>query len=416
MSGEVNHNDFGPKGTLQDLQSRRRPLTESVLRLIWHEQRTTRAEIARYTGLSRSTVSEIIDCLLKTGLVIEIGAGRSSGGRRPILLEFQDEARVILGVDLGATHVSVALTDLRGRVLDWKEMKHPVRTDPEGTRRLMNRLCDECLTNWGGGSNRLLRIGLAVPSPVDPQDPKFISEVVVPAWEGKSGFEKLQQKYNVPVYVDNDANLGALAEHWWGCGQGVNDFIYIKMGYGIGAGYILNGDVYRGASGVAGEFGHLSIDPRGKQCVCGLKGCLATLASGAALIERARELVNKYPTSQLVQQELTIEAIESAALASDRLAVKLIGELAEHLGSAVAGWLNLMNPRLVVLGGELTRLGDLLLKPLRKKATNSVLVSIAAVDILMSDLGPRAVALGAATLALQKALADPDLSSVDAVE
>ncbi|TFG37214.1 MAG: ROK family transcriptional regulator, partial [Candidatus Aminicenantes bacterium] len=300
MNGGIKNTSMGPVGAALDVQIRRRSLAESVLRVIWHEKRTTRAEIARHMDLSRSTVTEIVDGLLGTELVVEVGAGRSSGGRRPIVLEFQDQARVILGVDLGATHVSVALIDLRARVLVWKEQKHPVRTDPEGTRRLVFKLCDECLAEWGGGNDRLLRIGVAVPSPVDPLNPTWLSEVVIPAWQGKSPLEKLEERYGVPVHMDNDANLGALAEHWWGAGRGVDDLIYIKMSHGIGAGYILNGAIYRGAGGVAGEFGHLPIDPSGEKCVCGLHGCLATFVSAPALAARIAALSGTYRNSLLL--------------------------------------------------------------------------------------------------------------------
>lgn len=414
MSGGVNNNNIGPSGAKQDVQFRRRPLAESVLRLIWHEQRTTRAEIARYTDLSRSTVSEVVECLLKTGLVAEVGAGASSGGRRPILLEFQDQARVILGVDLGATHVSVALTDLRGRVLVWKEKKHPVRTDPTGTRRLVFKLCDECLEEWSGGSEQLLRIGLAVPSPVDPVNPKWISEVVIPAWGGRSGVDRLERRYGVPVHIDNDANLGALAEHWWGSGRGVDDFVYIKMSHGIGAGYILNGEIYRGAGGVAGELGHLPIDPSGERCVCGLKGCLATFVSAPALAERVRKLAGKYRKSPLLTAEPDLIQIGRAADTGDPLALRLVEEIAEYLGIAIAGWFNLMNPRLVVLGGDLMAMGDTILDALADKAAPATLVSSAVAEISMSELGPRAIAIGAATMALEAILADPVLSTQQA--
>lgn len=409
MNGGINNNHIGPVGAAQDVQKRRRPLAESVLRLIWHEKQTTRADIARYTDLSRSTVSEIIDFLLKTGLVTEAGAGRSSGGRRPIVLEFQDQARVILGVDLGATHVSVALTDLRGRVLVWKERKHPVRTDPEGTRRVVFSLCDECLAEWGGGVDRLLRIGMAVPSPVDPVNPKWLSERVIPAWRGESGLEKLEERFGVPVHLDNDANLGALAEHWWGAGRGVDDLIYIKMSHGIGAGYILNGEIYRGAGGVAGEFGHLPIDPAGEKCVCGLRGCLATFVSGPALTTRIARLSGKYRKSPLLGRDVELMEIGLAAHAGDTLAVRLVKEVAEYLAIAIAGWFNLMNPQLVVLGGDLVAVGDTILNSLRDKVAPATLVTSAVADIRMSELGSRAIAIGAATLALEAVLSDPDL-------
>ena len=387
-----------------------RSLADSVLKLIWHEQRTSRADIARYTGLSRSTVSEIIEVLLNTGLIAEIGAGKSSGGRRPIVLEFQDEARCILGVDLGATHVAVALIDLRGRVLSWKEKNHPVRTDPDGARALVMQLCDECLEECSNLSSQLIRIGVAVPSPVDPLNPKMLSEIVIPAWHGESGLEELQKRYGVPVHVDNDANLGALAEYSWGAGKGVDDFVYIKIAHGIGAGYILNGTVYRGAGGVAGEMGHLPIDPNGELCVCGLRGCLATFVGKPALAKRTKELLGNYSDSILKDKECTLQEIETAALSGDQLALQLVKEVAEYLGIAISGWFNLMNPNLAILGGGLVGLGEHLLGPLRAKVRNSTLVSKAAVDIKISELGSRTVAIGAATLALEAMFADPTLS------
>jgi glucokinase-like ROK family protein len=358
-------------------------------------------------NLSRSTVSGIIDQLLETGLIAEMGVGRSSGGRRPIVLAFQDDARCILGVDVGATHVAVALTNLRGKVLVWKEEEHPVRTDPEGTRTLVVRLCNESLDEWIDGRNKLVRIGVAVPSPVDPLNPKMLSEIVIPAWQGRSGLELLQDKFGARVHVDNDANLGALAEQWWGVGHGVEDFVYIKIGTGIGAGYILDGKIYRGARGVAGEMGHLPIDPNGEECVCGLRGCLATLVGAPALAARSQALLTDYPNSLLAQGKITLTSIEDAALAGDELALKVVGQAADHLGTALAGWFNLMNPKLAVLGGGLARLGELLTGPLREKVHNSILVSSAAAEIKTSQLGSQAVAIGAATLALDAFLADP---------
>lgn len=389
--------------------SRERPLVESILRLIWCEQQTNRAEIARQLDLSRSTVSEIIDTLLATGIVAETGVGRSSGGRRPIVLEFQDDSQCILGVDLGATHVAVALTDLRGKVRVWKDQEHPVRTDPEGTRTLVVELCEACLSAWPNGHSKLARIGVAVPSPVDPLNPKMLSEVVIPAWQGRSGLELLQDKFGVPVHVDNDANLGALAEQWWGVGNGVKDFVYLKIGTGIGAGYILDGKIYRGAGGVAGEMGHLPIDPNGEKCVCGLRGCLATLVGAPALARRVTVLLDKYPNSRLAGKKPTITAIEDAALAGDELALAVVAEVSDHLSVALSGWFNLMNPNLAVLGGGLARLGGLLIGPLMEKVRHSTLVSSAAAEIKTSQLGPQAVAIGAATLALEEVLANPGI-------
>ena len=395
------------KGLRRTDPDRPRPLADAVLRLIWEEQRISRADIALKAGLSRSTVSEIVSEILPLGLIAEVGEGPSSGGRRPIVLEFQDDVCVILGVEMGAAHVAVALTNLRGKVLFWESRAHPVRRDPVGTRKLIGELCASCLDSPAAAGRPLIGIGVAVPSPVDSADPDRLSRVVLPAWEERLGLDDLGKLYGVPLLIDNDANLGALAEQWWEMDRSGGDLAYIKVATGIGSGFIIGGEIYRGATGVAGEIGHVSIDPQGELCICGLRGCLATVVGGNALEARAVKLVSEYPESELTGREITIHAIESAALRSDPLALHVVREAAEHLGTALAGMLNLMNPALVILGGEFAQLGELVLAPLRDKIRSHTLVnSVAAAEIRFSKLGPQSVAVGAATLILKAALDD----------
>ncbi|MBE0566678.1 MAG: ROK family transcriptional regulator [Krumholzibacteria bacterium] len=398
------------KGLRRSDPDRPRPLADAVLRLIWQEERLSRADIAQAANLSRSTVSEIVGEILPLGIVTEVGEGPSRGGRRPIVLEFRDDACVILGVEMSGSHVVAVLTDLRGRALTWESRPHPVRDDPEGTRRLIAELCRICLATPAGQERPLLGIGVALPSPVDPANPDRLSNLVLPAWKQHLGLDGLAAGYGVPLMVDNDANLGALAEHWWGAGRGGDDIVYIKVATGVGSGHIIGGEVYRGATGVAGEIGHISIDPQGKPCICGLRGCLVTLVGAPALVARAGELAADYPDSPLAGRPGTIQEIEDAALAGDPLALQVAREAAAHLGRAVASTLNILNPSLVIVGGDLARLGDLLLDPLREMVQQRTLVSsVAAAEIRASELGPRAVAIGAATLVLKAALADSRL-------
>lgn len=386
----------------------RSPLADSVLRLIWSEHRISRAEIAQRLSLSRSTVSEIVEPLLASGLVAEAGAGASRGGRRPIVLEFQDEAFDILGVDMGASHVSVARVDLRGRVQAWFGKEHAVQADPDGTREAIRTLCDAAMS--GIPRRRLVGIGIAVPSPVDPNHPERLSTVALPEWQGLHGFKSLLAKYRVPIQVDNDANCGALAEHWWGGAQGLQDFTFIKVATGIGAGHFLGGAIRRGASGVAGEIGHVAIDSRGELCVCGNRGCLTTLVGGYALVARAEALRASVPQSELNTGKVTLSRIEQAALRDDPLALQVVHEAAEHLGVAIASLLNLLNPAAVILGGSLAVLGDRLLVPLRASALRRTFVpAVASTEIGVSTLGPQSIAIGAATLVLDAALQDPTL-------
>lgn len=403
----MKNNQLTWKGLRREDPDRPRPLADAILRLIWERKRMSRAEIVREQKLSRSTVSEVVSELLPTGFIAEVGIGESSGGRRPIILEFQDGAAVILGVEIGATHVGVALTDLRGEVLAWQSRLHPVRTDPPGTRSLVGELCDICLAE-AAADRPLVGIGIAVPSPVDPTRPEGgLSEAVLPEWQGRLGLETLSNRLGVPLMVDNDANLGALAEHWWGVGRSVDNLAYIKLATGVGCGFIIGGDIYRGSTGVAGEIGHLAIAPQGKQCICGLRGCLATLVSTRALVERTAELLAANSASVFAGRVLTIDDIEKAALDGDPLARQVVTEAAEFLGIAVAGLLNLMNPAMVVFGGDLAGLGELLLGPIRETVRQRTLVSqVTAAELITSALGPQSIAVGAATMVLKKALVD----------
>jgi len=385
-------------------------LKDSVLRLIWREHQISRAEISRQLNLSRSTVTEIIKELLPTGFIEEVGIGESSGGRKPILLQFQDDAKVIFGIDIGASHVSVAMTNLRGKLLLWKEEDYTVTEDPEGTYNLIDKLCKECLSTLKYGTNMLLSIGVSVPSPVDPIHPEYLSETIIPAWHGKSGLERLREKYGVPVYLDNDANLGALAEHWWGAGKHVNDLIYIKISNGVGAGYILGGKLYRGAKGVAGEMSHMPIDPNGRLCGCGLRGCLATVLSAWALKERVKVLSNLYPDSILANSDPSINDIENAALKNDSLAIQIVSEATNYLAIAITSLVNLMNPDLIILGGSLSRLGDLVINPIQERINSTALVKdLSRTRLRKSELEPKGIAIGAATLAIEQAFSDPKI-------
>ena len=383
-------------------------LADLVLELIWRRKETSRADIARVMDLSRSTVSRIVSDLQATRLIADVGVGPSRGGRRPVLVAFQDNARVILGIDVGASHISAALTDLRGRVLAWRERGHPVGSDPDGAVSLMAELCDRCLAARGRPAADLVGIGVAVPSPVDPRDPGRMFDPIFPAWRGHSVVEPLRERYGTPVFVDNDANLGALAEHRWGWGVGVDDLTYLKVSTGIRAGHIIEGKLYRGATGMAGEIGHVATASDGPRCVCGNRGCLATFAGTHAVLNRVEALLPDYPESRLAGQRLGIPVFEEAAQAGDPLALQVVGAAAGHLGTAIAGVLNLMNPATVVLGGSLARLGNLLLEPVRETVSRRTFPgSIAAATIRTSALGPQSIALGAATHILDSALANP---------
>lgn len=381
-----------------------------LLNLIWSERAISRAEIARVTGLSRSTVSAIVEDLLETGLVSFRGAGESQGGRPPVILGFEDDALALVGVDLGASHVSVIVTNLRGEERAWRTRNHTVRPDPEGSLALVDELIGEALYDAGMSDERIVGIGVGVPSPVNPKHPGKVSPLVMPRWRDVDIVARLKAVHSCPVLLDNDANLGALAELWWGKGVGARDLVFIKVGTGIGCGHIIHGDIYRGATGVAGEIGHLTLDPNGPPCVCGLTGCLATYVGTDALLARTREALMSAPYSMLSTDSLDIGTLVDAAYGEDPVALRMIADAGRRLGTAIASLVNLNNPGQVILGGGLMRAGDLLLEPLRDTLRRRTLwLALDDFTIDVGALGERDIAIGAATLVLKGALDEPRL-------
>ncbi|GAB4564509.1 MAG: ROK family transcriptional regulator [Haliangiales bacterium] len=391
-----------------------------LLQLIWRAGRISRSELARTTGLSPSSVSLIVNALEQAGLVRMLGTGASRGGRRPVLLGFFDEAYCIVGVDIGASHVGVALCNLRGKVRAYEVRDHPVRDDPAGTLALLDELLESVLAErWpvADGDDdatevparaRVMGIGVAVPSPVDPRLPGQMSPFVVPAWKGIDLVSALRARYDVPVAVENDANLGALAESWWGVGAGGEDLTYIKIATGVGSGHVIRGELYRGVGGSAGEIGHIVVDPAGPACMCGHRGCLVKFVGAEALRERAHERLLISRPSGAGDPGSVVAQVVARAQQGDPVAQGLLDEVGHYLGIALAGLVNLLNPAAVVLGGDITQAGELLIEPLRASIRFRALsTSIAATQILVSTLDDRSVAVGAATAVLAAALRDP---------
>ncbi|MGB5548658.1 MAG: ROK family transcriptional regulator [Polyangiales bacterium] len=379
-----------------------------ILNLLWKHQEISRADLARRTSLSRSTVSAIVSDLLSKGLAKEAYAGVSSGGRRPIILEFQDQSSFIVGIELGATHISCVLTDLRCKVRASWSAPAPVRDEPEVALGKMRMAVRSVLEADGVQPSQVLGIGVAVPSPVDRERPGELLPLVVPKWQGYNIASYLEGNFNRPVFVDNDANLGALAELWWGSGSSARDLVYIKVATGVGAGMIINGRIFRGSGGIAGEIGHTSIDPNGPPCICGLQGCLTTFIGTPALLERARNELRRSGSDRL--PPTSIDELVNAALDGDPMSVDLIHYAGDKLGVGIANMLNLLNPQAVVLGGGIARSGDMLLDGVRRTIQAlSLPASICNTEIRTTGLNEWGIAVGAATLVLQVALDTPTL-------
>jgi predicted NBD/HSP70 family sugar kinase len=251
----------------------------------------------------------------------------------------------------------------------------------------------------------VIGLGLGLPTPMRHGQGVQLSPQLYPSWRGIDVAATLHSALGLWIEADNDANLGALAEHWWGAGRGVDDLAYIKVATGVGAGILIQGEIYRGAIGIAGEIGHTAIDPNGPRCRCGLYGCLEAMVGTSYLLDRYAADTFPEPAP-----DLTVQHLIDAAHGSDRVAAEKVREAGRYLGIAVANLLNLVNPARVILGGRLTETGELLTRSIEETVRErSLWTSVADAEVCVSPLGDEAIALGGATLILRSVLAHPEL-------
>ncbi|BAG18328.1 ROK family protein [Streptomyces griseus] len=365
---------------------------ERVVRAVRMAGSLTQAEIARSTGLSAATVSNIVR-ELKDGGTVEV-TPTSAGGRRARSVSLSGDAGIVIGVDFGHTHLRVAVGNLAHQVL--AEESEPLDVDAssaEGFDRaevLVKRLIEAT----GIGPDKVIGIGLGVPGPIDVESGTLGSTSILPGWTGINPSEELSGRLGVPVYVDNDANLGALGELVWGSGRGVKDLAYIKVASGVGAGLVIDGTIYRGPGGTAGEIGHITLDESGPVCRCGNRGCLETFTA-------ARYVLPLLQPSH--GPGLTMERVVQLAREGDPGCRRVIGDVGRHIGSGVANLCNLLNPSRVVLGGSLAEAGELVLGPIRDSVSRYAIPSAARqLSVLPGALGGRAEVLGALALVLSE--------------
>ncbi|WP_156725478.1 ROK family transcriptional regulator [Streptomyces apocyni] len=365
---------------------------ERVVRAVRMAGSLTQAEIARTTGLSAATVSNIVR-ELKDGGTVEV-TPTSAGGRRARSVSLSGDAGLVVGVDFGHTHLRVAIGNLAHQVL--AEEAEPLDVDASAAQGLdrAQELVGRLIDASGADRSKIAGVGLGVPGPIDVESGTLGSTAILPGWSGTNPAEELTARLGVPVYVDNDANLGALGELVWGGGRGVKDLAYIKVASGVGAGLVINGRIYRGPGGTAGEIGHITLDESGPVCRCGNRGCLETFTA-------ARYVLPLLESSH--GAGLTMEKVVRLAREGDPGCRRVIADVGRHIGSGVANLCNLLNPSCVVLGGDLAESGELVLGPIRESVSRYAIPSAARrLSVLPGALGGRAEVLGALALALSE--------------
>ncbi|QCW49384.1 ROK family transcriptional regulator [Nocardioides dongxiaopingii] len=350
------------------------------------EPHITQADLARTTGLAPATVSSIVRELAAAGLVTTV----PGSGRRGTTVQLAPGAGVVAGIDFGHSHVSVAVGDLTGQLLGEQHRPlDPAHGHDEGLTCAADML-DALLAGLGLDAGSVRTTGLGLPAPVI--DDVVRSSAILPGWVGVNARQVAEERFAGPVHIENDANLGALAEHRLGSARGHATSVYLKLSSGVGSGIIINGHLFHGASGTAGEVGHLTVDEQGPVCRCGSRGCLETYASTGSVLEL---MATQMPGA-------TLDEVIDEARRGNVSALRSLEDAGLHLGWGLGSLVNLFNPALIVVGGDLARAGDLLLESARVGLRRHALDAVAATPVVASSLGRRASLVGAVLLAAER--------------
>jgi N-acetylglucosamine repressor len=388
-----------------DSQVARQLNLTAVLNLVRTRSITSRIELVRETGLSKATISEIVDHLSMQGFVRTVGRGEASGGRPPILLEFDPQARFAIGIQLGDSVLQVMLTDLNAMPIRTLSVPAPSNSADDAITAVIP-LIEELKSKVP--AEKLLGVGVGTPGLVD-SEKGIIQMAPDLGWRNVPIAERLREACKLPTYVVNRAKASALAESWCGSGRSVDNMVYVSISTGIAAGIVVNGQLYRGVSMSEGEIGHITVLPDGPLCPCGNRGCLQTVAAGPALLARAREKLRFHNSSILSRLTngqpdlLTVEHLAEAASQNDPLVTELFEEVAQYIGIGLANLINLLNPRMLILGGRVIRTLPQFVPYIETAMRRRAMPTPSeAVTVVPSLLGNNVVSMGAAAFLLSQ--------------
>ena len=388
-----------------------------ILSIIKEQGPISRVAIARETNLTKSAISKVVTNLIKRGIVEEVGIGNTSVGRKPIMLKLTTDDYFIVGVGIRRTKVFVGIANLQGNIITRRKTPLKKEDNQEIILKKLISLIYKTIKDSGIPREKVIGIGIGSPGPLYAHSGVILSPPNFPGWHSVPLKKLIEEEFRVPVFIDNDANVAALGEKWFGNGQGIDNFIYISVDKGVGAGIVISGRVYRGVSGIAGEFGHISILLKGKRCECGNYGCLENLAGGLAIVSKAKKLISSGRKTMLakmlkgrLEDDIGIEVIIEAARRKDELALELLGEATRYLGIGVANLVNLFDTKTLIFGGWVAQGEEILLEPIRKIVKKRVYPSLVRdLEIISSDFGEEIYMIGAVALVLSFIFKDLEL-------
>lgn len=389
----------------QEVYDKNRQLKLKILNTIRYKGPISKQNIEKELCVNITTITPLVNELKeKYGLLVAAGQEISSGGRRPVLYQINKEIGAVIGVDIGGDNVRVILIDIMGNIISSVTDKTNSEKD---IKRLLDRivsLIEKLIINSNIPKPKVYGIGLSISGIIDS---KSGTSIFCPNIEGLNGFplkKFMEEKTKLLTYVDDSVRCMAIAEKHYGIAKDYDNFIFLSLGKGIGAGIYTNGKIYRGSTGLSGELGHITVSENGPICNCGNRGCLESIASGPGILKRAREGIENGIITSITSlinnnfNNLSVDLIAREAKNGDKFAYSLMNRTGEYIGIAIATTLNLFGPELVVLGGGISNSGDIMMDAIKRTVQMRALgILTQKVKIINSQLGDNIAALGAAT-------------------
>jgi predicted NBD/HSP70 family sugar kinase len=379
----------------------------AILHAIRDAGTISRVDLARRTGLSQATVTGITAELLGEGMLLEQESGRSEGGRRPVPLALNPQGAYTVGVHLSVDQLCVVLMDLQAGILK----VHTKKLEPENylAERMVEDLIESvqtCLWEADFTKKQISGIGVAIPGLIDSRT-GFVHYVPNYKWNNIGLADRLHERMGVPVYVENSANTLAIFEQWFGIGRGTDNFLLITTEHGIGAGLVLDGKIYRGSNGIAGEFGHMVVDDKGPLCRCGQTGCLEAICGNNAILREAAEAIERGEL-QMEGKDLTIEAVLAEAKGGNPALRAIYDRAGRTLGVGIGNMGKLFDPEKIIITGKGVLAGELLFGPMRETLPPDIsFARNARARIYIQEWQPTLYARGAGALVLQEVYQSP---------
>ncbi len=373
-------------------------LKKKIFNILYLEGKKTIADLCIPAGVSIPTMTRIMQELMDEGWVIELGTGKSRGGRRPVYFGLNPEARFIVGIDITRKYTRINIFNLENHPLSKTVQKDIGLIDAQGFLDALKIEINDLITKHGIDRQKILGAGISLPGLIDKKTNISYS---YPGLGERSLDQIFGDLLEIPVYIEHDTKTMALGESWFGLAKNRSDVLCLNVGVGIGLGMIIKGELYQGYSGFSGEFGHIQMVPDGELCECGKIGCLETVASGSSIVTRARLKIEEGTNSIIkkavegVTEKIKLSDIISAAKQGDQFAIELLEEAGAYLARGMAVLIHLLNPEMIIIGGDMAQAGNLLADPIQQKLNKYTINRIRQdTAIHISELGEEAVLLG----------------------